>query len=233
MLTQQDFFSLTLLDEPVYQFGDVKERITIAPGATENLIERLISLNILTENFTPISEPVSLPRYTESTIPEKNYISITDWKNHQVVKNDVYEIFLTVPWTVKYILQGVSFIVAPALSWMEVFKFDPKALFLNIMNKALNTATSIGLMKNKVEIDYDNSGFTRDYETMIVRVKILENAWPLYILIGVIALGTVFAVREVRLIYRGYPSKEGDSLFSGGLLLLLASVLFLFFILRK
>lgn len=192
-----------------------------------SLLEQLPDppFDVIEEGFFTRTSPIPIETYTQEIGPQ-DQLQILDWKNHMVRDGDVYELIFDVHPTVQAILRGSSVIFTAPISWMQHYKFNPKGMFIELMNKALSAGTAIGILQSKVRIDENNSGFSSDYQTMKVRVKILENAWPLIILISAISLGLYFTIREVRLIYRGYPGKKaGGGATLAGILVLLGLII--------
>lgn len=167
-------------------------------------------------------------------------ILISDWKNYQVQQGDILDIYVNVHPTLQKWLSHTS-TLKPALDWVLDHPYwSPGGILVQIINKVLNASTQVGLLKNKIKINEAASYMASDFSKFVIRVEILQNAWPLIIVCATI-LGAgaflYFSIGKVEKILHPENGAEWLPLFVGGfslgtVLTIVGAIVFLY-VLRK
>lgn len=196
----------------------------ILPDTYENLVP--VTVSSFTENTS--SEII-----VKSETEEKE--KITDWKNHVVFQGDTYEFIYDVKPVLTSVLKGASIVLWPVLMWVYKYKWNPAGFVAEAVQKILNYSTSIGLLKDKIEVDFSKTKLSSDFETFTFRFTVIQNAWQL-IFIGA-AITAVFGLTylSLREVYKITKEKPAAGFVAGlslgtigaiaGLLLLVPSLL--------
>lgn len=149
------------------------------------------------------------------TIQDANSQVITDWKNYQVTVGNTYEITFDVNIALQRLFTGVLPIIGFVLPfWMNRFLRNSRGWTLEFINRLLSYSTSVGILKDKIKILPEDTGFSSDFKQFKLTFQVIENPWPIFAIIAaVIGIVGFFTVREVRLIYT--RKKTAADIFSG------------------
>jgi hypothetical protein len=133
------------------------------------------------------------------------YTVVTDWKNQQTFQGDIYTIVFDCSPTLQKFFTLIYPLVGYGIPiWMLPYWRNSKGWLTAFSNQLLNYSSSIGVLKNKIRILDEGTGFKSNYEHLHISFQVIENSWPIYAVVAaILAICGLLTVREVRLMKKG------------------------------